>query len=141
MAFNLDLERLRRGERRQMARFVSPEPGRPFHEFGHDEDRGGSAMFAQNREGDLVSVAITVVNRDRRQTRRNLPLSQTVRQLRERDECVMRRQILHLFGEGSRRNLRSALTLAEAVVGDNQRLTAMRPSERGEGAGVSWWMG
>src|SRR5262245_64272450 len=49
----------------------------------------------------------------------------------------MRRQILHLLGESPRRNPRPALALAEAVVGDNQRLMAMRPSEWGERAGDS----
>src|SRR5215510_1548762 len=44
----------------------------------------------------------------------------------------MRRQIFHLFGKGPRRYRRAALTLAEAMVGANQRLTAMRPSKRGE---------
>src|SRR5262249_37716053 len=132
-----DLERSRRRRRRQVARLVSPEPGRPFHKFGHDEDRGRRAMFAQNREGDLVSVAITVVNRARRQAWRKLPLSQTSGQSRKRDECIMRRQILYLFGESPRRNPRPALMLAEAVVGDNQRLMAMRPSEWGECAGYS----
>src|SRR5262249_25129587 len=102
-----------------------------------DEDRGGRAMFAQNRECDLVNVAITIVNRDRRQTRRNLSLSQIARQLRKRNECVMRRQILHLFGQNSRRNLRSALKLAEAMVEANQRLMAMRASEWGECPGDS----
>jgi hypothetical protein len=49
----------------------------------------------------------------------------------------MRRQILHLFGESPRRNPNSALTLAEAVVGDNQGLMAMRPPEWRERAGDS----
>jgi hypothetical protein len=49
----------------------------------------------------------------------------------------MRRQVFHLLGESPRRNPRRALTLAEAVVSDNQRLMAMRPSEWGECAGDS----
>src|SRR5262245_6439225 len=49
----------------------------------------------------------------------------------------MRRQILHLFGESPRRNPRPAITLAEAVVGDNQVLMATRPPEWGERAGDS----
>jgi hypothetical protein len=49
----------------------------------------------------------------------------------------MRRQILRLLGESPRRNPRSAFTLAEAVVGDNQRSAAMRPSEWGECASDS----
>src|SRR5262249_29447163 len=66
------------------------------------------------------------------QALRSLALTQTFRQPRKRDERIMRRQIPRLFGEGPRRNRDFALALAEAVIGEDQRLAAARPSERGE---------
>jgi hypothetical protein len=49
----------------------------------------------------------------------------------------MRRQIPRLLGECARRNPIPSFALAEAMVGDNQGLTPMRPSEWGERAGAS----
>jgi hypothetical protein len=48
----------------------------------------------------------------------------------------MSRQIPRLLGESPRRNSRAPFALTEAVVGDDQDLTAIRPSEWGERAGA-----
>ena len=54
---------------RQKTRFVRPYPGAPVDEIWRNEQSRGRAEATQQRIGDLVGVAVAVVNRDGGQSR------------------------------------------------------------------------
>src|SRR5215813_4309988 len=111
----------------QKPRLVGPDPGPAVCELGDDEQRRRNSVTAQQGVGDLIGVAVAVINRDRGQAGgERLTGGYALDYSREGDDVVMRRQVFQLFREYARRGFAVIVILigAEAMVSEDQRATA-----------------
>src|SRR5262249_33643402 len=123
---NLHCQPLRRRLLGQEARFVGPDPGPAVYELGDNEKRGRNSIAAQQGVSDLIGVAVTIVNRNRGHAGGERRAGgYALNYSREGDDIVMRRQVLQLLCELTRRDLAIDLIPigAEAMISEDQRAT------------------
>jgi hypothetical protein len=119
--------------RANVSELVGPNPAVAVDEVRGGKERGGRTVPAEDWKRDLVRVEVTVVDRNRRGSRRQrLAVDEMPLDRRHRDHRVMGAQILELLAERLRVRDAPCRPFAEAMVGENEDLALVGASKGGE---------
>lgn len=114
----------------QVPYLVRPQPRFAIDEISDGIYRCRDPVGTKQRQGNLISIAIAIIDGDGGKTGRQVLASgDCIDKLRNRNQTVMRRQVFQVFIEGARRRCRLTLVVAKTMIHEDERLVAVRESK------------